>query len=236
MSDPRPKLLITGTSRGLGRALACRLVDSHDIIGVARGQPAPPFESPSIDHRSGVDLTSRQDIEALVADLGVCDALIHNAGVGNDGLLATQGEAQIHAVVQLNLTAVLILTKLYIRERLAMGRSGNVISIGSVAAHRGFKGLSAYGATKASLAAMNRSLAREMGKKGFRFNLVVPGFIETEMSRSLSRDQRQRLIRRTPLGRLGTVDDIVPVVEFLLSPSARFITGQEIVVDGGFSA
>jgi 3-oxoacyl-[acyl-carrier protein] reductase len=107
------------------------------------------------------------------------------------------------------------------------------VTISSIVGIRGFAGLAAYSATKGALNAMTRSLARELGPKQFRFNAVLPGFLETDMSASLSSAQRQQIIRRTPLGRLGECADIVGAVRFLLSDEARFITGQLLAVDGG---
>jgi 3-oxoacyl-[acyl-carrier protein] reductase len=162
------------------------------------------------------------------------DALINNAGVAQDGVLAMMPEEQIERMLQVNLQAALLLTKECVRWMLLQGQ-GNIISVSSILAERGFSGLAAYAATKAGLIGMTRSLARELGPRQIRVNAIAPGYVETEMSDSLDMQQRQQIIRRTPLGRLATTEDIVPVVEFLLSPASQFITGQTIVVDGGAS-
>ncbi len=113
---------------------------------------------------------------------------------------------------------------------------GAIINISSIIGERGFSGLAGYAATKAGMLGMTRALARELGPRNIRVNAIAPGYLDTEMSQELSETQRSQIVRRTPLGRLGKIDDITPVADFLLSPSAAFITGQVITVDGGATA
>ena len=117
---------------------------------------------------------------------------------------------------------------------LAQGH-GNIINITSIIALRGFSGLVAYAATKAGMVGMTQSMARELGGRNIRVNAIAPGYLETDMSEALSEHQRSQIIRRTPLGRLGKSEDVVPWVQFLLSPESAFATGQVITVDGGAS-
>jgi 3-oxoacyl-[acyl-carrier protein] reductase len=117
-----------------------------------------------------------------------------------------------------------------------LARGGSLVFVSSVAARTGFSGLSVYAATKGALVSFSKVLAREYGGRGIRSNCVLPGFLETDMSATLSVEQRERLRRRSPLGRLGAVGDVVGAVRYLLSDEARFVTGTELVVDGGFSA
>lgn len=226
------KVLVTGASKGLGHEIATYLKGSgYDVVGCARGKP----QIQSFEHISGVDFAQPDTFARLDPLLCEVDALVNNAGIAFDGLLATQSKDSIATLIKVNLSSTLLLTKRYIRMRLKAKCSGVIVNISSISALRGYAGLAAYSASKAGLDGMTRALARELGAKGFRVNSVLPGYIETDMSRSLSAGQKQQIIRRTPAGRLARVDDVSPVVEFLISDKARFITGQSIVVDGGIT-
>lgn len=238
MSEIR-QVMVTGASRGIGKAIALDLSNSYKVIGVSRTALDLSSDDPHVGnfvYRDGVDFANLEDLDGLTSDLVMCDALVNNVGLAYDGILATQSLGDIERIVQVNLVSTIYITKLFVRERLAVRKPGVVIMIGSIVSMRGYRGLAVYSATKGALGSLTRSLAREMGAKGFRFNAVLPGFIETDMSSKLSVSQRDQIVRRTPLGRLGTVEDVAPVVQFLLSDAARFITGQEIIVDGGLTA
>ena len=114
--------------------------------------------------------------------------------------------------------------------------AGRIMNVSSIVSFTGYSGLSAYAATKASMIGFTKSLAREVGRLGITVNAVAPGYLETELSKSLSREQREQIIRRTPLARLGRVEDVIPAVDFLLSPAGAFITGQVLTIDGGATA
>ena len=222
------KILVTGTTRGLGLAIAERLAKNHEVTGCSRGSIQTTF-----NHVSGIDLRKPSTFQKL--NLGAFDALVNNAGIPSEGLLATQAEEQISEVIDVNLKATLLLTKIFVRERLAVRCSGIIVNISSIIAIRGYAGLAAYAASKAGLDGATRALARELGPKGFRVNSVLPGYMETEMSASLEVEQVQQIIRRTPLGRLTTVSEVAAVVNFLVSDEAKSITGQSFIVDGGIT-
>jgi 3-oxoacyl-[acyl-carrier protein] reductase len=186
-------------------------------------------------HISNINVKKTEHLDSLYPELVETDILINNVGIAYDGILATQGVGNIQEILNVNLFSVLYLTKLYLRARLSKRRAGNIISISSIIASRGFSGLAVYSATKGALNSMTLSLAREMGPKGFRVNAVLPGYFESDLSKSLSQEKRSQIIRRTPLGRLATTDDICPVVEFLASDKSKFVTGQLLVVDGGLT-
>lgn len=222
------KILITGASKGLGLSIANLLSEQNEVIGCARS-----FEFPgaAFTYIGGVDLALADTFNLL--PLAECDVLINNAAIASDGLLATQSELSIREVIDVNLTGTLLLTKKWVRARLTKQKSGCIVNISSIIGMRGYAGLAAYSATKAGLDGITRALARELGPKRFRVNSVLPGYVETDMSRILTVPQRDQIIRRTPLGRLATASDISSVVAFLVSPAAGFITGQCITVDGG---
>ena len=195
------KVLVTGTSRGLGYGIAEELVAKGiEVIGCSRGSCNLP-----IKHISGVDFSKIETLDILRNYLSECDGLINNAAVAFDGLIATQSEESIYSTIQINLISSSILIKRYVRERLAVKKGGNIINISSIVGKRGYSGLAIYSATKAGLDGMTRSLARELGPRKFRVNSVLPGYMETELSKGLSIDQKKQIIRRTPLGRLASI-------------------------------
>jgi 3-oxoacyl-[acyl-carrier protein] reductase len=236
------RVLVTGGSRGLGLAVCrCLLEDGYSVITSAR-KKSPELQA-LLDRYSGrltfypvdfAELTAVADLAKAANLLEGVDGLVANAAVGTEGLLTLTSNADLLACVQINLVAPMLLAREVVKGMLNGG--GSLVFISSIAARTGFSGLPIYAATKGGLVSFSRTLAREYGERGIRSNCILPGFLTTEMSASLGDSQRERLVRRTALKRLGSPEDVTGCVRFLLSDAARYITGTEIVVDGGMLA
>jgi 3-oxoacyl-[acyl-carrier protein] reductase len=237
-------VLVTGGSRGIGLAIAKRLVDAgYNVIAVARRETeelaAAVRASDGRLHFRACDLAVIDAIPAfakLVRDeFGAIYGLVNNAGLGTEGLLATMHNSEIEALVQLNVLSPIILTKYIARQMMADG-AGRIINISSIIASTGYNGLSVYGATKAAATGFTRSLAREVGKLGITVNAIAPGFIDTELTHSLSDEGRKRIAGRSALRRLPATDDVARMVEYLLGEGGRNVTGTVFTIDAGNTA
>lgn len=234
----------------MGLAIARRLASSgYRAVAVARRdseQLASAMREPRPDKGGSLqfrpfDLGRLREMAELVrgirAEFGPIYGLVNNAALGTSGILATMPDAQIEHLVHLNTVSPLILTKHVVRAMMAgPGRGGRIVNISSIVSSTGFSGLSVYAATKASMIGMTKSLARELGPLGITVNAVAPGFVETEMTRGLDAEQRERIARRGALRRLAGADDVAEAVEFLLGDKARNITGTVLTVDAGSTA
>lgn len=241
-------VLITGGSRGIGLAIARTLHSAgYRVIALARTKTTAvteaieqsEFSRPNSFHFISFDLSQTDKIPELIRNIrkefGDIYGLVNNAAISHEGPLALLPVAEIEKVLHTNVLAPIILTKFAVRSMLA-GGSGRVINMSSIVAHSGFSGLSVYAASKASLIGFTRSLAREIGTAGITVNAVSPGPIETEMMQGASKEDWDKIIRRSALRRLTDVDDIAHAVEFLLSEHARNITGTVLTVDAGSTA
>jgi 3-oxoacyl-[acyl-carrier protein] reductase len=238
-----PLTLISGGSRGLGLAIVKHLLKEGYQVATFSRSVTEGFERLREEHRDKLfyfygDMAQRDTIEEVVKkierDIGPIGVLINNAGIALDGVLATMPSGQIEQLISINLTGTILLTRLVVRRMIVRCR-GNVLNISSIIGLRGYAGLAAYSATKAGLDGMTRALARELGPRNIRVNAIAPGYLETEMTKKLDARQRNQIIRRTPMGRLGLPEDVIGVVSFLLAPASSFITGQTIVIDGGIT-
>ncbi len=219
--------------------------DGYRVIGVGRrSTPAYDALAAGTDPDAGTaafvahDLEDLDGIPGLVSSVtrehGPLYGLVNNAGIGLDGLLATQHATEISRVLRVNLEAAILMTKYGCRSMLSR-REGRIVSISSIIASTGFSGLAAYAASKAGLEGFTRSLSRELGRVGITVNCVAPGYMETDMTTGLEDGKLDSIRRRAPLG-LPRVEDAAGAVAYLMSADGARITGSVITVDGGSTA
>jgi len=235
--------LVTGASRGIGRAIALALgAQGAKIIGTATAATGVAAIDAML---AGAGLTGRglvldvadgAAIDAAIADIegreGAVTILVNNAGITRDTLLLRMKAKDWDAVIDTNLGSVFRLSKAVLRGMMK-ARKGRIVNIGSVVAMTGNPGQSNYCAAKAGIGGFTRSMAREVASRGITVNVVAPGFIDTDLTRALNEEQRSSLAAQIPLGRLGQPQDIASAVCFLASAAAGWITGQTLHVNGG---
>jgi 3-oxoacyl-[acyl-carrier protein] reductase len=236
-------VIVTGGSRGLGLALVEALLADGYRVSTCSRSPSDALErlaGPDLYWKAcrigdGADVRAFFDAALAWAGDAPLWALVNNAGIAREGVLATFPEVDAEEVIQVNLTGAIQAARAFLRAKLVKRGPGRIVNVSSIIGQRGYVGLAAYSASKAGLDGLTRSLAREVGRLAVTVNSVAPGYLDTEMSGTLAADQREQIVRRTPLGRLGRVEDVVPVVRFLLGDGAAFVTGQTLVVDGGIT-
>ena len=239
-------IIVTGGSRGLGFGIVQGLLDrGHPVVTCSRSKTEEigKLEARQPDHFHWLtcELGNENQEEAFftqaMAWIGSRQlyGLVNNAAIAGEGILATFPTKDSEHLISINLLSALRLSRLALRVLLASPHGGRIINISSIVGLRGYTGLAAYSASKAGMDGLTRSLAREVGRRRITVNSVAPGYLETALSASLGESQRRQIINRTPLGRLGAVADVVPLVTFLVGEEAGFITGQTLVVDGGIS-
>lgn len=235
--------LITGASRGIGRAIATAMGEAGArVIGTATTAEGVAglqehFQASGIDGTAMLlDVSVPASIEELGAGLKksglVPTILVNNAGITRDNLLMRMKDEEWESVINTNLNSVFRLTRLCLRD-MVKARNGRIINITSVVASSGNAGQCNYSAAKAGMLGFTRSLAREVGGRNITVNAIAPGFIETDMTRALTEEQRQALLQQIPLQRFGHAGEIASVAVFLASPAAGYITGETIQVNGG---
>lgn len=235
--------VVTGASKGIGRAIACQLAaKGYHVAAMARSQERLQALADEIEQQGGrcsvfpVDLADAASIPGAAGEiLRVCGGvhvLVNNAGITADNLLLRMSLEEMEEVLAVNLLAPMLLSKALLRTMIKQ-RWGRIITISSVVALMGNPGQTNYAAAKSGLMGFARSLAREVGSRGVTVNVVAPGYIETEMTAGLDEATRAAFLRNIPLGHFGSADDIAHCVAFLAGPEANYITGQVLTVDGG---
>jgi 3-oxoacyl-[acyl-carrier protein] reductase len=238
--------LVTGSSRGIGRAIAIELASrgARVIVNYRAGAALAEEVCAAIAAAGGqaraigADVSQSAEVERLFAEasaaFGPIDILVNNAGIARDNLLLRMSEDDWDAVQQTNLKAAFLCTRAALRGMLR-ARWGRVVNVASVIALGANAGQANYAAAKAGMIALTRTVAREVGSRGITVNAVLPGYVETDMTADLSEAARQHLTERIALERLGRPEDIARAVAYLCSPAGDYITGSALVVDGGLS-
>jgi 3-oxoacyl-[acyl-carrier protein] reductase len=239
--------LITGASRGIGAAIALRLAAEgatiainyypgceDDAMGVVRqiesaGGHAAAFPGDVSDPGS-----CQSCVDAVVSELHALDILVNNAGITRDGLIVRMSDEDWNAVISTNLTGVFYMTRAA-GKVMMKARTGSIVNIASVVGMMGNAGQVNYSAAKAGVIGLTKTTARELASRNVRCNAVAPGFIETDMTRALTDQQRATIAKTIALNSLGTVEDVAAAVTFLASEDAGYITGQVLAVDGGMT-
>jgi 3-oxoacyl-[acyl-carrier protein] reductase len=245
MTTPR-NVIVTGGSRGLGAGIVQMFLGNGDRVATCSRSPSERTDGWGKDATiagrfsyGAVDVADRASCDAFVHDVverfGGVDVLVNNAGLARDGVLGVFPDGDVDAVVDLNLKGTIQMTKLVVRRMLQQG-AGRIINISSIVGISGYRGLSVYGATKAAIDGFTRAMARELGSRGITVNSIAPGYLRTEMTHGLDAEQMGQIARRTPLGRLGELEDVTGAVRFLASDDANFVTGHVFVIDGGLTA
>ena len=233
-------VLVTGASRGIGRAIAEAFVArGAKVIGTATSESGAEAISSYLGANGKglmLNVVDTQSIDsvlaAIYAEFGEIDILVNNAGITRDSLLMRMRDDEWQDIINTNLTSVFRLSKAVMRAMMKK-RFGRVITIGSVVGSMGNAGQANYAATKAGLIGFSKSLAREVASRGITVNVVAPGFIETDMTRALTDDQRAGILSSVPANRLGDAHEIASAVAFLASDEAGYITGETLHVNGG---
>ena len=233
--------LVTGASRGIGAAIADSLAaNGAKVIGTATSEAGAQAIGARLSAHGGVgrvlNVTDGAAVDGLIEEIGKefgpISILVNNAGITRDQLLMRMKDEDWQAILDTNLSSVYRTSKAVMRGMMK-ARKGRIVSIASVVGVTGNPGQANYAAAKAGIIAFSKSLAREIGSRGITVNVVAPGFIDTDMTKALTEDQRKALLPNIALGRLGAPDDIAQAVLFLASPAASYITGETLHVNGG---
>jgi 3-oxoacyl-[acyl-carrier protein] reductase len=245
----RRHIIVTGGSRGLGAVLVEGLLEQGYRLSTCSRSKTALIENLEKDDRyldrffwQACEVGDADQVDRFVNDCverageDHLYGVVNNAGIAMAGILASFPNMETEKILRVNLLGSIQMARAVSRHLLRLNQGGRIINISSIIGSRGYNGLTAYSASKAGLDGFSRALARELGRRQITVNSVAPGYIQTEMSSTLSPGQLAQIANRTPMGRLGRETDVLGLVRFLLSDDAAFITGQTILVDGGISA
>jgi 3-oxoacyl-[acyl-carrier protein] reductase len=229
------RALVTGGSRSIGRAIALELASAGASVTI--GYRSGREEAEQVASEAGgravqADVADADGAARLVEEAGELDILVNNAGITRDGLIARMPDADWHDVIETNLSSVFYTSRAVARSMMKR-RSGAIVNVSSIVAIRGNPGQANYSASKAGIIGLTKALARELGSRGVRANVVAPGYIHSRLTDEIAEEMRALMLQNTPLGRLGEPEDVAGAVRFLCSDAAAFITGEVLLVDGG---
>jgi 3-oxoacyl-[acyl-carrier protein] reductase len=229
------RALVTGASRGIGRAIAAEL--AHAGADVVFSYLSGAEEAEALAQEVGgravrADVSDSASAQALVEEAGELDVLVNNAGVTRDGLLVRMSDEDWSTVLDTNLASVFYTCRAAVRGMMKR-RQGAIVNVSSIVGLRGNWGQTNYAASKAGIIGFTKSLARELGSRNVRANVVVPGYVKTRLTDVLPEEATGAMLENTPLGRLGDPEDVARAVRFLCSDDASFVTGAVLIVDGG---
>ncbi len=241
MSEIKKVTLVTGATRGIGKAIAISLAKAgHTVIGTATSEAGANAISEYLKSFGGegavLNVTDKENIDKVIADVtarhGDITVLVNNAGITKDGLFLRMKEEDWDQVMDTNLKAVFLLSKAVIRGMTKV-RFGRIVNISSVVGFMGNPGQVNYSSSKAGVVAFSKSLAKELGSRNITVNCVAPGFIQTDMTDVLTDEAKAAYLQNVALNRFGSVDDIANSVKFLVEDTGGYITGSTIHVNGG---
>lgn len=227
--------LVTGGSKGIGRAIALELgaAGASVVVGYRTGRDEAEAVAAQIGGRAvAADVSDAASAAALVADAGELDILVNNAGLTRDGLIARMSDEDWDTVIQTNLSSVFYTCRAVARPMMKR-RGGAIVNVSSIVGVHGNPGQTNYAASKAGIIGFTKSLARELGSRGVRANVVAPGYVKTQLTDVLPAEATTAMLGATPLGRLGEPEDVAGAVRYLCSDAAAFVTGSVLLVDGG---
>jgi 3-oxoacyl-[acyl-carrier protein] reductase len=227
--------LVTGASKGIGRAIARELAagGASVVVGYRSGKDeAETLASELGGSAIQADVSNPEDAKRLVEEAGDLDILVNNAGLTRDGVLARMSDEDWHSVIETNLSSVFYTCRAVTRSMMRK-RAGAIVNVSSIVGVHGNWGQTNYAASKAGIIGFTKSLAKELGSRNVRANVVAPGYVKTQLTEGLPEEATAAMLASTPLGRLGEPEDVARAVRFLCSDEAAFITGEVLLVDGG---